>query len=302
MNAIADIYQSRGSARAGLVRRRDPVVYNEDPAQAPLDYVLIEKYIRDGFLVIEGLFSEQEIDHLQQEMVRLRADTDTRLMEETITEAGNGEVRSIFRVHAISSIFRRLAEDLRLTKLAHYILDDDIYLHQSRLNYKPGFHGKEFYWHSDFETWHMEDGMPAMRSLSVSILLTENYAYNGPLMLVPGSHMEYVICPGDTPEDHYKQSLKKQEYGVPPEECLAEIVNRYGITLATGRPGTVILFDSNTMHGSNGNISPYPRSNVFYVYNALSNRLQNPCSGQAPRPEFIASRKDLHIITPRRGH
>src|SRR3546814_10756649 len=44
----------------------------------------------------------------------------------------------------------------------------------SRLNYKPGFKGKEFYWHSDFETWHVEDGMPQMRALSMSILLAEN--------------------------------------------------------------------------------------------------------------------------------
>src|SRR3546814_3200003 len=62
-----------------------------------------------------------------------------------------------------SSDLRRLAADERLAGVARFLLDDTVYIHQSRLNYKPGFQGKEFYWHSDFETWHVEDGMPRMR-------------------------------------------------------------------------------------------------------------------------------------------
>jgi len=44
------------------------------------------------------------------------------------------------------------------------------------------------------------------------------------------------------------------------------------------------------MHGSNSNISPYPRSNVFMVYNSVDNRLEEPFSGQQPRPPYIAER------------
>jgi ectoine hydroxylase len=44
------------------------------------------------------------------------------------------------------------------------------------------------------------------------------------------------------------------------------------------------------MHGSNGNITPYPRANAFFVYNAVSNALVEPFGGMPPRPEFIASR------------
>jgi ectoine hydroxylase len=221
-------------------------------------------------------------------------------MEETITEPDNGEVRSVFKVHANNPVFRRLAADPRLADIARYILNDDVYVHQSRLNYKPGFRGREFYWHSDFETWHMEDGMPAMRALSISLTLTENLACNGPLMLIPGSHREYVVCPGATPSEHYRQSLKKQQYGVPGDACLEDLVARHGIVLATGGPGSVVLFDCNTMHGSSSNITPYPRSNIFIVYNAASNRLRAPATGQPPRPEYIASREQIGLI-PRRA-
>ena len=203
----------------------------------------------------------------------------------------SGALRSIFAIHRQSPLFARLARDARLLDIARFILGDEVYVHQSRLNYKPGFDGKEFYWHSDFETWHVEDGMPRMRALSASLLLSENSQVNGPLMLIPGSHRTYVTCVGETPSDHYKQSLRKQEYGVPDRESLEKLTRSAGhIAVPTGPVGTLILFDCNTMHGSNGNITPFPRSNAFFVYNAISNALVAPFGAPAPRPEFVAAR------------
>lgn len=133
--------------------------------------------------------------------------------------------------------------------------------------------------------------MPRMRALSCSIALEENFHYNGPLLLLPGSHQSFVSCVGQTPDSHYKQSLRKQEYGVPDQDSLRLLVERHGIDTMIGPAGTVVLFDCNTMHGSNGNITPLPRSNVFMVYNSVNNRLIAPFSGQQPRPDYIASRE-----------
>src|SRR5690606_24848873 len=116
---------------------------------------------------------------------------------------------------------------------------DDVYVHQSRINLKPGFRGKEFYWHSDFETWHTEDGMPRMRALSCPILLTPNHTFNGPLLTIDGSHDWFVSCPGETPADNYQQSLRRQDLGVPDDESLRELVRRGRINECLGQPGTV---------------------------------------------------------------
>jgi ectoine hydroxylase len=64
--------------------------------------------------------------------------------------------------------------------------------------------GKEFYWHSDFETWHAEDGMPKMRAVSCSIAFDDNHEFNGPLMVIPQSHQKFISCIGETPEEHHK--------------------------------------------------------------------------------------------------
>jgi ectoine hydroxylase len=289
-----DRYPSRKRGQEAELRERlDPVVYAEARAPAPVSEALVEQYRTQGYLVLDRLFTEHEIAQWRAELDRLREDPQMQQRDETITERGSNAVRSIFAVHRLSPMMRRLARDPRLLHVAQYLLGDAVYIHQSRLNYKPGFSGKEFYWHSDFETWHVEDGMPAMRALSMSITLTDNLSTNGPLMLIPGSHRHFIACEGETPEEHFRQSLKKQEYGVPDTASLARLVEDNGIVEFLGKAGSVCIFDCNIMHGSNSNITPFARSNAFFVYNAISNRVGTPFSGQAPRPEYICSREDV---------
>ena len=191
-------------------------------------------------------------------------------------------------MHQLSERLGALASDERVAGAAQQIIGDDPYVHQSRINYKPGFAGKGFNWHSDFETWHAEDGMPNMHAVSASLILTDNHEFNGPLMLIPGSHMEFVPCLGETPEDNHKRSLKAQEVGVPSPEALTHLVDKYGIDAPKGKAGGLLLFDCNTLHASNANLSPDPRSNVFFVFNRPDNRCVAPFAAPKQRPSFLA--------------
>lgn len=285
-----DLYPSRHAATPEMLERYDAVVHGQWTGSAPISELQAAQFERDGYIILEDLFSDEEVAFLQRAAGTLLADPADLDAETIVTEPRGDEIRSIFGIHRQSAVMARLAADARLADVARFLLGDEVYIHQSRLNYKPGFRGKEFYWHSDFETWHVEDGMPRMRALSMSVLLAENTPHNGPLMLIPGSHRTYLTCVGETPDDHYLSSLKRQEYGVPDEHSLAELAHWHGIVSPTGKPGTVILFDCNLMHGSNGNITPFPRTNAFLVYNAVSNRLGKPFGVDKPRPWFLADR------------
>ena len=300
--AREDVYPSRQSTEAELLPRLDDVVHGRWTPDAPLSEEDTQSFQRDGFLVLRDIFDTGEMEILCSAATRLRGAGRSALEPETlISEPGSGHVRSVFRIHEQDRTFARLAADARLAEVARFLLNDDVYIHQSRMNYKPGFRGKEFYWHSDFETWHVEDGMPRMRALSMTVLLTENTPHNGPLMLMPGSHRHYVTCVGETPENHYRSSLRRQEYGVPDDESLARLAAEGGIAAPTGPAGTAIIFDCNTMHGSASNITPLPRSNAFIVYNAVSNRLEAPFGPATPRPEFVASRRHVAPVQPVKG-
>lgn len=295
-----DFYPSRCTSEPRRLPRLDPVVHGRWSADAPVTREQAEAFDRDGYLVLEGLFDAREVALLQAEARAIAADPAKLDPETVIIEPDGDAVRSVFEVHLQNLLMARLAADARIADVARFLLGDEVYLHQTRLNSKPGFRGREFYWHSDFETWHVEDGMPRMRALSASVLLADNTPHNGPLMVMPGSHRGFLGCVGETPEDNYKTSLRKQEVGVPDEASLAELAGHHGIVAPLGEPGTVILFDCNLMHGSNGNITPFPRVNAFFVYNAVSNRLVAPFGPAKPRPRFIAAR-EVNPVVPVAG-
>src|SRR3546814_14132114 len=113
--------------------------------------------------------------------------------------------------------------------------------------------------------------MPRMRALSISVTLTDNCATNGPLMVIPGSHHRFLSCVGETPDDHYKKSLKQQDVGVPDDESLTRLVAEGGIVTTTGKPGSVVLFDCKLMHGSNGNIPALPHPTASFLFHTMTN-------------------------------
>ncbi|MBV6272298.1 ectoine hydroxylase [Alcaligenaceae bacterium CGII-47] len=299
---MKDLYVSRVGRASALIARKEPVVYGAGQYAQALDADQLQDYERNGFIVLDAVFDADEIQALREEVDTMSADPDIRALDEAIYEPGSDTLRSIFRIHELGERLADLPRDPRVLDVARQILGSEVYIHQSRANMKPGFEGKEFYWHSDFETWHVEDGMPGMRAVSCSILLNDNDACNGPLMLIPGSHRQFVACVGETPEDNYRTSLRKQEVGVPDTLSLSLLSEQAGVTPVIARAGSVVFFDCNTLHGSSGNISPRARNNLFMVYNSVDNALLAPFHGLAPRPEHIAARERCVTLSPLAVH
>eukprot|EP00903_Cladosiphon_okamuranus_P004678 g4676.t1 len=295
-----DFYPTRLERPTKSFERKDPVVHSSGShrTDGPLSETELAQYERDGFLVFNSFLDQNTVRQFREDLRAYEDDEGILRSEGTITEPGKQEIRSIFGIHELSDRFDRLTRDPKILAMVRQLLGSDAYIHQSRINFKPGFHGKGFDWHSDFETWHAEDGMPRMRAVSFSIALTDNTPFNGPLMLIPGSHKTFVPCVGRTPEDNYQSSLKKQELGVPNDRDLAAMADEYGIKAPTGPAGSLIIFECNTLHASNANMSPWPRSNLFFVYNSVENQLQAPFCGNKPRPDFLGNRSNTKALVP----
>ena len=290
-----DLYPSRFGKNTQYLPRQDPVIHGDSAQRAGtgLTAEQLADFEKNGFLILDAVFTESEVAALRSESSELLTDVTTKNLKEVICEPNSGAVRSVFRAHKLSQPIEEVTNDHRLTRIAQGLLGDAVYIHQTRVNFKPGFKGTEFYWHSDFETWHVEDGMPRMRALSMSITLTENHADNGPLLLIPGSHKTFVTCTGETPDNHHEKSLRKQQFGVPSDEAVSHLIETNGIARAECKAGSVIVFDCNTVHGSNSNITPDPRANIFVVYNAMANAVIDPFCTQPPRPEHVCTRESI---------
>lgn len=286
--ATVDRYLTRDGGQTRLVPRDEPVVYGRSPGPLGADDLAL--YERDGVLLLPSFLSDVDLGAIAADLSVLEA-LDGGIDDGIVRELERREVRSVFAVHAKRGALAALTRHPRLVAAARQILGEEVYVHQSRVNFKPALGGAGFSWHSDFETWHAEDGMPRMRALSVSVMLDDNHAWNGPLLVLPRSHRTFVSCPRETPERHHEVSLVEQEVGTPSPSALRLLFDRVGrIEVALGPAGTVALFDCNALHASGANLSPLPRRNLFLVYNAMSNQLVVPFAGTAPRPEYLASR------------
>jgi ectoine hydroxylase len=291
---LVDNYPTRADTPRPMIDRIDPVVWGREAG--PLDADALSAYRRDGFHCTNPVIDHAQIDTVIDEVETLHQTTtgdDPRI----ITEHHSRRIRTVFAVHQLLDSVRAIAYDPAITAVARQILGSDVYIHQSRINFKPGFGAGPFYWHSDFETWHAEDGMPTPRAVSLSIALTPNYVHNGSLMIMPGTHTTFVPAIGATPAHHHQQSLQVDipPAGTPSEAALTALADRHGIRVLTGAAGSGIFFDSNCIHGSNGNITPYPRSNLFLVYNSVENTLQQPFAAGNARPEYLAHRTTARI-------
>lgn len=287
-----DPYPTRLDHAIAPIPRQEPTVWG-DASDGPLSDKHLDHFSAQGYLVRPDTVDDDWLPPLRHELDRIAADLgadDPRVIREP-----GGSIRSIFEPHLLSELVAQVVRLDTVLPVARQLLGSDVYIHQARINLMPGFNGTGFYWHSDFETWHAEDGMPAIRAVSCSIALTHNYPYNGSLMVIPGSHETFYPCVGATPADNHDTSLVMQNIGVPDETTLTKAVDQHGIDQFTGAPGSALWFDANLLHGSGSNITPLPRSNVFLVFNSVENMLREPYAAPRPRPEYLAARSATRV-------
>lgn len=284
---MKDLYPSRGKEEK-IIKRVDKTVYSSQKiGNYSLDEKELEVYEKNGFIIIPEAFSAKEIKKFRQELKQLELNEKLWKKEEFISEPNDNKLRTIFNQHLFSKIYKKLSKDPRILDKVMQILGSDVYIHHGRINVKRAYQGKSFPWHSDFETWHSEDGLPNCRCLSAWVMLTDNTQFNGPLYLIKESHKKFVSCKGVTPKDNYKKSLKKQEYGVPSIDAIKQLSKNDKLVSAIGKAGTLVLHDGNILHGSADNISPEDRTNIFFVYNSVKNTPVKPFSSKSPRADFL---------------
>ena len=290
LSAVRDPYPTRDKSEGALIRRTEPVVHSPWSDDAPLSEQQFEHFEKKGYLVLTDVFSSHELNELRATAERASRTCIESHRGQVILEPSSEQFRTLFGIHDMPGLFAQTARHAQLLQIMQFLLNDEVYIHQSRMNFKNALYGSGFEWHSDFETWHAEDGMPGMRAVSATILLTDELPGDGSLKLMPGSHKTFLACPGETPDNSFDQRLRKQSVGKPPAMLLDLLEESCGIEEMVAPAGSVVLFDCNLMHGAGKNTSEHLRANLFYVYNAVSNSLANPYSADSTRPEFVASR------------
>ena len=235
----------------------------------------LDSFERDGFLFFPNLFRPEEVKVLSDEVPRLYA----QHRPENVREKGSDAVRTNFAAHMYSLPFAKLARHPRMVEPIVQLFGEEVYMHQFKINGKMAFDGDVWQWHQDFGTWKNDDWMPEARAMNVAIFLDEVNEFNGPLMLIPGSHQRGVLDAGhDTSTTSYPLWTINHE-------TIAKLVERGGIVAPKGPPGSMLLFHSCLVHASTSNLSPWNRVSVYLSLCAVSNHIR-----RFKRPAYIAHR------------
>jgi ectoine hydroxylase len=224
-----------------------------------------------------------------QEIAALRADLSRVMMLQTdeVVKEKSGVVRTVFRVHdsrspTASPPFEALARLPRVLGPAQQVLGDDaLYVYHSKCNLKEAIKGEIWQWHQDYGAWR-NDGVPAPAMTTSLLMLDEATEIGGCLYFIPGSHKS-----GRFDAELDEATTSYQLWTVPRLDVIATM-ERFGDPVAiTGKPGTVVLFHPNLVHGSGHNMSRYARWHIYTVYNAVANR---PPVRDNARPEWVVAR------------
>ena len=235
----------------------------------------IGRFDADGYLFFPALFGKPEIQVLLDEVPTLYA----QRRPENVREKTGDAVRTNFAAHLYSAPFARLARHPRMVAPIKQIFGEDVYMHQFKINGKMAIDGDVWQWHQDYGTWRRDDDMPEARAMNVAIFLDDVNEFNGPLMLIPGSHRLGVLEAGhDLTTTSYP--LWTLDHGT-----IEKLVARGGIVAPKGPAGSMILFHSCLVHASTSNLSPWNRVSVYLSLCAVSNHIR-----RFKRPEFIAHR------------
>ncbi len=235
----------------------------------------LEQFDRDGYLLFPSLFTPEEMKKLADEVPRLYA----MRRPENVREKGSDSVRTNFAAHMYSAPYARLARHPRMVEPVKQVFDEDVYMHQFKINGKMAFDGDVWQWHQDYGTWLNDDQMPEARAMNIAIFLDEVTEFNGPLMFIPGSHKLGVLEAG------HDVSTTSYPLWTIDNDTIRKLVERGGLVAPKGPAGTMIMFHGCLVHASGSNLSPWNRVSVYLSLCAVSNHIR-----RFKRPGYIAHR------------
>lgn len=238
------------------------------------------QFERDGYLFFPGHFSPEETKALTDAVPDLYSKREAF----NVREKGSDAVRTNFAAHLISEPFARLARHPRMVGPVMDLFEEEVYMHQFKINGKMAFEGQVWQWHQDYGTWLNDDLMPTERAMNVAIFLDDVSEHNGPLMFIPGSHCKGVV------DARHDLTTTSYPLWTVDNELIAQLVDRAGgrnggIVSPKGPAGSMILFHSCLVHASGSNLSPFNRVAVYLSLCAVSNHIR-----RHKRPEYIAHR------------
>lgn len=215
-----------------------------------------ELFIENGYLLVRGLFSKEEITHLSN-----KAHSDHHLDKaSTSMDDGKGNaVRLSLWNHPGEGIYGMFARSKKLVDRVEELLGGEVYHYHSKMVLKDAKVGGAWAWHQDYGYWY-QNGLLFPDLCSVMIAVDKATKENGCLQVIKGSHKMGRI----------NHILSGAQAGADMER-VNEILKVREKVYCEMEPGDALFFHANLLHASDPNKSDNSRWSMICCYNMATN-------------------------------
>jgi ectoine hydroxylase len=216
----------------------------------------IGAYQEDGYLLLPGFFTFQEIGLLQ-----LAAKEDRALDQNSFgrKDGEGGQVRLSLWNHPGDTIYGMFARCESLVNAAEAVLQDEVYHYHSKMIMKDALTGGAWAWHQDYGYWY-QNAVLFPHLTSAFIAVDPATRENGCMQVIRGSHHAGRI----------EHQLQGDQAGADTKR-VEQILRVLPLKYVEMNPGDVLLFHANLLHRSDQNRSQNPRWSMICCYNAKHN-------------------------------
>ncbi|MEM7571966.1 MAG: phytanoyl-CoA dioxygenase family protein [Bacteroidota bacterium] len=246
----------------------------------------VNQFNRDGYLLLERYLSEHSVQLLVDELPILFTQDSAEVYKQENSEA----IRTVFAPEKFSPIYEQATRLASIVEPIKQLLQEEVYLFQSKFNTKVALARGSWDWHQDFTFWQ-DDGMPAARAITAAIYLQEVTEFSGAMVVIPGSHQLGTVAtrlenPDGVHSEDLKYVISRAEIQHAAEQC-------GGMRSTKGPQGSVLFFHSNLLHASAQNLHHQNRDLLMLTYNPVSNACRMVAT---PRPSYMVKRDSSATI------
>jgi ectoine hydroxylase len=248
-----------------IVRKHRPNVLTE--AQR-------ESYFESGYLILPEYVPGAWLSRLRAAMADVIERSRTMAQSDTVFVVEEGHSFETPRLHRVTSpqdqhpTFWEFMTSPVMTDLAADVVGPDVKFHHAKLNVKAGQGSRGFKWHQDIPAWPHTDYSP----VSIGIYLDGCEADQGPLAVIPGTHEGPLYSMYDD-SGSFVVRIRDSDLAWLDDAKVDRLV---------GRPGTTILLNCRTVHGSVENRSSKPRPLLLPVYSSADSFAYTPSPITSP--------------------
>jgi phytanoyl-CoA hydroxylase len=232
----------------------------------------IADYHRDGYLIVEGFLSTQEVDKLYGIATE---DESLRNHAFDLNDQTGKKTKLTLWYNPGDDAFGLLTRSKRMVGSADWLMDGNspvCHFHSKLMQKEPRV-GGAWEWHQDYGYWYKNEFLFPDQMISIMIAITTANKANGCLQVIGGSHKMGRIEHGFAGE----QVGASQHY----VDLALKTMPLIYVELA---PGDALIFHPNLLHRSEANLSDKARWSLISVYNRQGNRGYNEPQGSHAVP------------------